>query len=263
MDKQREAARTRNVAQILFWLGFLIFFAYSFRTIMDLEGIAHPRRLRGLIRVLTALSKPNLSEVETSRQVAVKMWETIQIGFLATTLSAVFAMPFAFFSARPSSLWGRGFNILLQPILSAVRAVHPLITTIPALVLAGIGPTAGVLALTLFSTAVFIRDYSEYAQQHASLSWPLLFKLHFPGLAIKHLHVNVLIASVLGFNGGGGIGSLLHQHLSILKYGDAAVAILACIIAIGSLDLLGRAVWHKIPSNRASLPSTPEIANLH
>ncbi len=263
MDKPKESDKFKNWIVILFWLGFLAFFVYSFQTIMDFKGIAHPRRQEAFIRILTALSKPNLFEGETSRQVAAQTWETIQVGFLATVISAFFATPFTFLSARPSSIWGRGFNILLQPILSIVRAVHPLIITSLAIVLVGIGPTAGVLALTLFSTAVLIRNFSEYAQQHTSLSWNILFKVHFPGLALKYLPVNILIATILGFMGGGGIGFLLQQHISLLNYPDASIAIVACIIAIGSIDLLGRTVWRKIQKHSESLPSNPETANLY
>lgn len=249
MDKQQEVARINKVMKTLFWVVILALFACSFYTLMDFEEIAHPRRQEAFIRILTSLSKPDFSDGETSRQAAVGMWETIQIGFLATTISAIFAVPFTFFSARPSSFWGHGFNILLQPILSAIRAVHPLIITIPAIVLAGIGPTAGVLALTLFSTAALVGDFSEYARQHTSLSWPILFKIHFPSLALKHLPVNVLIATVLGFMGGGGIGFFLQMHINLLDYRAASVAILACMIVIGSLDLLGRTVWHKIQNH--------------
>ncbi len=246
MDKQNEVAKFKNGIKVLFWLGLLAFFIYSFQTIMSFEDIAHPRRQESFIRILTALSKPDFSDNESNRQAAAQMWETIQIAFLATTIGAVLAIPFTFFTARSSSFLGRVFNILLQPILSAVRAVHPLIITIPAIVIAGIGPTAGVLALTLFSTAVLIGNFSEYAQQHTSLSWTTLFKVHYPGLALKHLPVNILIATVLGFMGGGGIGFLLQQHISLLNYDVASVAILACIIAIGSIDLLSRAIWRKI-----------------
>jgi phosphonate transport system permease protein len=246
MDKLKESTKFRSGIKILFWSVFLAFFVYSFQNIMDFEDISHPRRQESFIRVLTALSKPNFLEGETSREVAQRMLETVQIAFLATTISAILAVPFTFFSARPSSSWGHGFNFLLQPFLSAVRAVHPLIFTIPAIVLVGIGATAGVLALTLFSTAVLIGNYSEYAQQHKSLNWGILLKLPFPGLAFKHLPVNILIASIIGFMGGGGIGFIIQQHISLLDYGGASAAILACIIVIGSIDLLSRAVWRKI-----------------
>ena len=255
MDRQKESTKIKNGIKILLWLIFLTFFIYSFQTIMDFEGITNPHRQENFIRVLTAFSKPNFLEGEISRHVAEKMWETVQIAFLATAISAILAIPLTFFSARASSFWGRGFNILLQPILSVIRAIHPLIITITVFVLVGIGPTAGVLALTLYSTAVLVGNYSEHAQRHRSFNWGILFKVHFPGLAFKQLPVNILIATILGFGGGGGIGFLLQQHIVLLNYGDASVAILVCIIVIGSIDLLSRAIWRKIQN-------TPEITSL-
>ena len=213
---------------------------------MDFDGMNNPRRQENFIRVLTALSKPIFFDIETNGEVAKNMWETVQIAFLATSMSTFFAIPFTFLSARPSSFWGHGFNFLLQPILSVVRAIHPLIFTAPAIILVGIGATAGVLALTLFSTAVLISNFSEYAQQHKSLDWGILFKLSFPGLALKHLPINILIATILGFMGGGGIGFFIQLHINLLNYGNASLAILACIIVIGIFDLLSRAVWRKI-----------------
>ena len=252
MDKLKDVIKFKNIAKILFWLIFLVFFIYSFQSIMDFEGATNPRHQEGFIRILTALSKPNFVEGETSRQVAEKMWETFQIAFLATVISAILAIPFTYFSARPSSFWGRGFNVLLQPILSIVRSVHPIIAIIPAIIIVGFGSTASVLAITLFSTAILTGSYSEYVQQQTSLTWVVLFNVHFPSLAFKQLPVNILIATVLGFMGGGGIGFLLQQNLNLLNYGDASVAIIACIIVIGSIDLLSRAVWRKTQKNTKS-----------
>jgi phosphonate transport system permease protein len=263
MGKQKEGTNIKNGIKILFWLIFLAFFVYSFQTIMDFEGITNPRRQESLIRMLTALAKPNLFEGEASRQAVEQIWETVQIAFLATTISAIFAIPFTFFSARPSSFWGHGFNILLQPLLSAVRSVHPLIIAIPAIVFVGIGPTVGVLALTLFSTAVLIGIFSDYAQQHTFLNWSILFKVHFPGLAFRYFPVNILIATVLGFMGGGGIGFLLQQNINLLNYDDASVAILACIIVVGSFDLLSRAIWRKIQNVYGASSIYPEVTNLN
>lgn len=258
MDKLKDILMDKNAMKILCWLFLLFFFVYSFQTIMDFESAANPARQKSLVRMLTALSRLNFFEGRTSQDVAVKMWETVQIAFLATTIGTILALPFVFFSARPSSVWGRGFNILLQPVLSAVRAVHPLITLIPAIVMTGIGPTAGVLALSLFSMAMLIGKFSEYAQQYPFLSWAVLFKVYFPGLAIKHLPINMLIATVLGFMGGGGIGFLLQQDLSLLNYSDAGVAILACVVTIGGTDLLSQAVWSHIQKHRESLSSISE-----
>lgn len=252
MDKTTENARMREAVTVLFWLMLLVFFIYTFQSITEFQTLTNPGRQRAFVRVLTALSRPNLLDSEVVREVVQKILETVQIAFVATTISAVFAIPITFLSARPSSSWGRGFSVFLQLILSAIRAVHPLIVTIPTLLLTGIGPTTGVLALTIFSSAVLIGRFSEYAQQHGSLSWGMLAKAYFPGLAFRQLPVNTLIATVLGFMGGGGIGYWLILHLNLLDYSNASVAILACVIVIGSIDLFSIAVWRRIESRTSA-----------
>lgn len=252
MDKLTgRVVKARNWGRILIWLGLLIFFIYSFQAIIDLEQILYPRREEAFVRVLTALSQANFMESETRRQVVDKIWETVQIAFLATSLSTILAIPFTLLIARTSSSWGRAFNILLQPILAVIRSIHPLIFAFLTIIIVGIGPTAGVLALTLFSTAVLIVKFSEYARAHSSLSWTSLLQVDFPGLAFRHLSTNMVIATVLGFMGGGGIGFLLQQDLMLLNYRNAGVSLFAIIIVGSSLDLLSRAVWYRIQSSRA------------
>jgi len=210
------------------------------------------------IAVVEQLSKTFRGLSNTSHLTAEQLWETIQIAFLATMLSVILAIPFTFFSARASSGWGRGFDLLLQPLLAAIRSIHPLITVILAVIVSGIGPTAGVLAITLFSTAVLIDKFSEYAREHTSLSWPVLLKVYFPGLAFRHFPANFAVATVIGFMGGGGIGFLLQQNINLLNYPAASVGLLAIILIAGSLDLLSRAVWHNIQSAGASHRFTRE-----
>lgn len=208
-----------------------------------------------IIVVVEQLNKTLRGFSEVSHRAAEKMWETIQIAFLATSISAILAILLTFLSARASSFWARAFYILLQIVTAIIHAVHPLIIVIPAIVLVGIGPTAGVLALTLFSTVVLVVTFSEYAQQHTSLNWSTLLKVHFQGLAFRYLSANLLIATVLGFMGGGGIGFLIQQDINLLNYRDAGVAIFASIISISSLDLLSRIVWRRIQIT-GDVPST-------
>lgn len=246
MDKQKRKFSVRDWIKILFWLFFLAFFIYSFRTIMDLDGMANPIRQKQIVYLLTALSRPNLLDGETFQYVFVKMWETFQTAFLATTISAILAIPITLLSAYPSSRWGRVFKIFLQPFLSIIRAIHPVIVAIPMVVFAGIGPTSGVLALTFFSSAVLIGNFSDYAMEHRPINWITLSKKHFPALTFKHLPVNILIATILGYVGGGGIGFLLFQQFNLLDYQAASATLLAIIVVIGSIDLISRAIWRNI-----------------
>jgi len=196
--------------------------------------------------IVEQVSKTFRGLSKVSYETARGMWETIQMAFLATAMSAILAIAFTFLSARASSPWGRAFKFLLQPVLAAIRSVHPLITVIPVIILVGIGPTAGVLALTFFTTAILISDFSDYAHQQTSLNWTTLLKIHFPGLAFRRFPITIAIATVIGFMGAGGVGFFLQLWINLLNYHDASVALIAIIISIGSLDLLSRAVWQKI-----------------
>ncbi len=246
MDKQKIPTGLKSAGRILFRIVFVVFFVASFWSIVDLDGLNSPRRWETVIRIFTALSQPNFSDPETVQVVLSKILETFEMGFLATTIGAVLATPFTYLTARSSSPWGKGFRILLEPVLLIVRSIHPLVGVIFAVTITGLGPAAGVLAIAIYSTAVLIGIFSEYAQEYRSLRWAELIKVYFPGLAFKHMPVNLLIATVIGFTGGGGIGFILQQKINLLNYRDASVVLIACIVMIGSIDLASRAVWRKI-----------------
>ncbi len=247
MDKQKIPTGLKSAGRILFRIVFVVFFVASFWSIVDLDGLNSPRRWETVIRIFTASSHSRTSLIlRLFRWYFSKILETFEMGFLATTIGAVLATPFTYLTARSSSPWGKGFRILLEPVLLIVRSIHPLVGVIFAVTITGLGPAAGVLAIAIYSTAVLIGIFSEYAQEYRSLRWAELIKVYFPGLAFKHMPVNLLIATVIGFTGGGGIGFILQQKINLLNYRDASVVLIACIVMIGSIDLASRAVWRRI-----------------
>ena len=244
MEKQQKNSWIKNGAKILSVLAFLFLFIYSFQSVVAWEW--HPNRQGALFRILAELFNPSFSDSEFVYRVSVEIWETVQVAYLATAMSALLAILLTVLSARPSSFLGYGFNVLLQPLLSVTRAVHPLFIIGFAFVFFGIGSTAEVFVLTLFSATVLTITYSEYAQQFPSLAWVDLIRAYFPVLAFKQFPVNISIATVLGFMGGGGIGELLRLYMSLLDYRKVGAVILVCIIVIAGSDLLARSVWRKI-----------------
>jgi ABC-type phosphate/phosphonate transport system permease subunit len=210
------------------------------------------------IFIIENLSKTFLGFNETSHLAIMKLLETIQIAFLATSIGAILAIFFTFFSTKSTSWWGGAVNILLQSLFAVIRSLHPLITIIIAVSFAGLGPSAGVLAITLYSTAVLFVKFSDYAENHNTLKWSTLLKIYFPGIAFKYFPTNIVIATIIGFMGGGGIGFMLQQNINLLNYRDASVFLLAIIITISSIDLLSRAVWHNIQRTQAPPASIPE-----
>jgi len=255
MDSKNGNIRIPIWFKIVFWLLIFIFFVYSFRSILMLESTNWSSRTQHFVRMMKALSHPRLDDNDANRIVATGILETFQMAFLATTISTLVAIPVTCLISHPSTGWKKAINIILQPLLAAIRAIHPLIIVIPVIVFSGINARSGVIALSIFTTAILVGIFYDYAFQHTSLSMSRLARVHFPALAIRYLPSCMLIASVIGFFGGGGIGFYLQQTINLLDYPSASTAIIACIITIGGLDLIGRATWRRI--YRSEITKTP------
>ena len=246
MDEKIGSSKIQIFFKIILWSAILVFFIYSYQSIMTGDTVTPVYRKEFFIRVISALSKPNLGDSETNYSVVTRTFETIQMAFLGTLMGAILASMLTLVSARKSSALGRGLNSLLQIVMTIIKSAHPLITVLFVIIIYGIGPKSGVITLTIFSTAMLFVIYSDYAQNNKYLDWTLLFKYFFPGLALKQLSVNLLIASVLGFMGGGGIGFFIQQSINLLDYSTASTGLLACIAIICVVDLISRDVWKRL-----------------
>jgi len=118
----------------------------------------------------------------------------------------------------------------------------------------GIGPFAGVLALTLHSIASLGKLYSEQvenidpgpiealestgANRLQTIMYGVVPQIIPPYIAFTMYRwdINVRMSTIIGFVGGGGIGFLLQQQLNLLRYRDAGVAVLAIAIVVSVLD---------------------------
>ncbi len=143
---------------------------------------------------------------------------------------------------------------LTRTILNILRSIEPLIMGIVFVIWVGIGPFAGVLALTLHSIASLGKLYSEQlenidqgpiealestgANQVQTIMYGAVPQIIPPYIAFTMYRwdINVRMSTIIGFVGGGGIGFLLNQQLNLLRYRDAGVAVLAIAIVVSILD---------------------------
>ncbi len=101
---------------------------------------------------------------DTLRMVLDKMIETIFLALMATTLGVLLSIPVSFLSARnlmihnPLSAF---IYYLTRTLMNILRSIEPLIWALIFVVWVGIGPFAGVLALTLHTIAALAKLYSE------------------------------------------------------------------------------------------------------
>lgn len=143
---------------------------------------------------------------------------------------------------------------LTRTILNALRSIEPLIMGLVFVIWVGIGPFAGVLALTLHSIASLGKLYSEQlenidqgpiealqstgANGLQTIMYGAVPQIIPPYIAFTMYRwdINVRMSTIIGFVGGGGIGFLLSQQLNLLRYRDAGVAVLAIAIVVAILD---------------------------
>ncbi len=94
----------------------------------------------------------------------VLMIETIFIGMMATFFGVILSVPVSFLAARnlmSASPFTLGIYYFVRFILNVIRSIEPLIWAILAIIIVGLGPFAGILALTVHSIAALGKLYSE------------------------------------------------------------------------------------------------------
>ncbi len=186
-----------------------------------------------------------------------KMVETIFLGLMATLFGIVLAVPISFPAAR-NLMRGSPVTIAIyffvRTLLNVVRSIEPLIWAIIAVLWVGLGPFAGVVALTLHSMAALGKLYSEAiesidpgpieaiqatgANRLQTIIYAVIPQVlpPFISFTVYRWDINVRMSTVIGAVGGGGIGFLLIQWIRLLDYRSAGIAVWFIAITVAVLD---------------------------
>ena len=186
-----------------------------------------------------------------------KMVETIFLGLMATFFGIVFAIPISFLAARNLMSATRitvAVYYIVRSVLNLVRSIEPLIWAVIAVVVVGLGPFAGILALTLHTIAALGKLYSEAIEsidpgpieaiQATGANWAQIVIYAvvpqvippFVSFTIYRWDINVRLSTIIGLVGGGGIGFLLIQWIRLLDYRAAGIAVWLIAVTVAVLD---------------------------
>jgi phosphonate transport system permease protein len=206
-------------------------------------------------RQVASIGEPVISQ--ELRLVIEKMIETIFIGMMATLFGIILALPLSFVAARnlmSTNQFTLGIYYLTRTILNIVRSIEPLIWAIIFVIIVGLGPFAGILALTVHSAASLGKLYSEAiesidpgpieAVQATGANWIQVVAYAvlpqvippFVSFTIYRWDINIRMSTIIGFVGGGGIGFLLAQWIRLLDYRAAGLAVWFIAITVAILD---------------------------
>lgn len=183
--------------------------------------------------------------------------ESIIMGMMATAFGIIFAIPVSFLAAR-NLMSGSSFMMFVyyatRMVLNIIRSIEPLIWVLIAVMVVGLGPFAGILALTVHSIAALGKLYSESIESidpgqieaiNATGATRLQMIMYavvpqmippFVSFSIYRWDINVRMSTVIGLVGGGGIGLVLIQYIRLLDYRSAGIAVWFIAITVAILD---------------------------
>ncbi len=186
-----------------------------------------------------------------------RMVETIFMGMMATIFGIILSIPVSFLAARnlmSGSVLTMGIYHFTRTILNIIRPIELLIWALIAVVWVGLGPFAGIIALTIHSVAALGKLYSEAIENidpgpveaiqatGANRLQTIMFAVvpqmisPFVSFSIYRWDINVRMSTVIGLVGGGGIGFLLVQYIRLLDYRAAGIAVWFIAVTVGVLD---------------------------
>ncbi len=185
------------------------------------------------------------------------MVESITMALMATFLSALLAIPISFLAARnlmSSSPITIVVYVIVRTILNITRSIEALIIAIVFVVITGLGPFAGLMALVVHSVAALAKLYSEVIEgidpgpieaiRATGARWTQIVRYGvipqivppFTAFTIYRWDINVRMSTIVGFVGGGGIGFYLVQWIQINQMGAVGAAFLAIAVVVVTLD---------------------------
>jgi len=196
-----------------------------------------------------------------------RMIETIFMGMMATFFGIIFSIPISFLAARNimSGSWvTMTIYYITRGILNIIRSIEPLIWALIAVVWVGLGPFAGIIALTIHSIAALGKLYSEAVEgidsgpieaiqaTGASRLQTIMFAVipqmisPFISFSIYRWDINVRMSTIIGLVGGGGIGFILVQYIRLLDYKSAGIAVWFIAITVAVLDYVSAEIRNRM-----------------
>ena len=238
--------RGRRVA---LWLLILAALIASFRTLnLDIETL-----ITGIPYALSLIGDMFPPDFSRWKKMALLTAETISIGFWGTVFGMIFSLPLGFLSAHNTSP-NAVVYYLSKTLVNILRAIPDILYAIIFVISLGMGPVAGVLALTVATTGMLSKFYAESVEsidikaveavratgayglsviRHSVL--PQVFPL-FMGYNLYLLDHNIRVAMAIGIVGAGGLGVELFTQMRSFHYRNVSAILIIIFLIISVID---------------------------
>nr|ABZ08657.1 putative binding-protein-dependent transport system inner membrane component [uncultured marine crenarchaeote HF4000_APKG3J11] len=195
-----------------------------------------------------------ITEVDSSLFVTAfwSMLETIQMAFIGTVVGVAIALPLSLLAAR--NLNNKFVYIPIRALLAAIRTFPSILWAILFVIIVGLGPFAGVLAIIMYTVGFIAKLQYEAIEAVdidpmdavSAIGVSKLQLIRFVVLPESASHLlsqilyifdyNIRQTSILGLVGAGGIGFYIINYIKFFEYGKAAVFMLVVLATVLIID---------------------------
>jgi phosphonate ABC transporter permease subunit PhnE len=254
--------RVRNVVYAI--LGVALF-VYCFQvTGIDLRELFQPApTFLRLVRDFLSIDLTPDVFSRVSREILITIFQAL----LATTFGGVIAIPFSFLAAK--NLVGRSrllgwLYYLTRSLFNIFRSIEALLYVAIFIAWVGIGSFAGTLALAVTSFALLGKLFSEAienielgpmeavtatgANRLQVIMYAILPQIipPFASYWIYQWDINIRMATIIGFAGGGGIGLMLQTFFGSLQYHKAGTVVAFIVLVVALMDFASARLREKL-----------------
>ena len=220
---------------------------FSVFKLLDIDGY------KGVKRIFAELLNPNFQLLPHA---VLRMFETFFMAFLATAFAIPIAFVLSFLAAKNIMRHPLAFLVylFLRTMLNIIRSVEAFMWAIIFSVWVGIGAGAGMLALMIHSIASLAKQYSEIvetvsdgpiegiqstgASKLQTIWYAIVPQVVLPYISftVYRWDINVRMATIVGFVGGGGIGKLLIAYQGQAMWREMGCIFFVIAIVVWLLD---------------------------
>jgi phosphonate transport system permease protein len=211
--------------------------------------------------------EPGIKLSENGGYILVGIVQTLFLGLMATTIGALGAIPVSFLAAH-NLMAANPITIAIyyisRTILNIIRSIEPLIIAIIFVVIVGLGPFAGVIAITLHTVAALGKLYSEVIEgidpgpleaiRATGGNWLQMVRYAvipqivppFASFTLFRWDINVRTSTIIGFVGGGGIGFYLYQWIIKGDFRAVSASFIAIAVIVITLDYVSAQIRKRL-----------------
>ena len=262
--------RAKRIYSFLFGAAFLVCIVTAgitakFDVLRLIEGL--PRTSEFLVKLI-----PPIAYASFAKDIAEWYWDinkwmgsllnTLLMAYLATVLGTLVGGFLSFFAARNLA---RHYSVywVTRRVLEIARTVPDLVWALLFVIAFGIGPLAGILAISVHTLGAQGKLFAEVNENISLLpiegirssggTWwqEIRFAVlpqvmpNYMSYTFWRMELNVRSATIVGFVGAGGIGHDLFTAVQLLYFSDAGAILLIIVATIMAIDMLSEHFRHR------------------